>query len=70
MVIFSDWFDDCHDKRTEFPKCEYLLRDNWFLSVPLPVAIMHAGVVREQERIDPELLTGVSGKEGREKFPC
>lgn len=44
----------------DFPTCEYLLRDNWFLACPLPVEIMHAGIDREQERIAPEELLGVS----------
>lgn len=55
----TDWFDECHENVCDFPTCEYLLRDNWFLACPLPVEIMHAGVDREQDRIDPELLTGV-----------
>ena len=46
----------------DFPTCEYLLRDNWFLACPLPVDVMHAGVAREQERIAPERLIGVSNR--------
>ena len=41
-----------------FPSCEDLLRDNWFLAVPLDVAAMHAGL-REQEQIEPARLLGV-----------
>lgn len=43
----------------DFPQCEHLLRDNWFLAVPLDVAMMHAGL-REQEQIEPERLIDVS----------
>lgn len=64
----TDWFDECSANGEQFPSCEHLFRDNWLFAVPLDVTAMHAGL-REQERIEPERLIGVSNVNGHQWNP-
>lgn len=59
MLFRADWFEECLRCDETFPTCEDLLRNNWYLADPVTLTLNDN--LRENERIPPDRLLGVSG---------